>query len=215
MPVLCTNISPGLRVRTSLDTQRRLPYNPHTPPKPKRSPNDFAPSPAVTLTNNCTDRSGADLLKRRLDQGVANKRDESYMGYEIWLPRPPKVDKPRSVYNAASLAYIGDCIYEDALLQKLLNDNYLTEEERNVLRWGKNIGSAKTRSRKRAGVAVYNRASSLETLVDWFSVPDKCKSIGRSHAKAGIFNWIFYSRHFRGREYLTSRRWKTHFCYRR
>lgn len=69
MPVLCTNISPGLRVRTSLDTQRRLPYNPHTPPKPKRSPNDFAPSPAVTLTNNCTDRSGADLLKRRLDQG--------------------------------------------------------------------------------------------------------------------------------------------------
>ncbi|XP_021902957.1 uncharacterized protein LOC110818393 isoform X3 [Carica papaya] len=195
MPVLCTNISPGLRVRTSLDTQRRLPYNPHTPPKPKRSPNDFAPSPAVTLTNNCTDRSGADLLKRRLDQGVANKRDESYMGYEIWLPRPPKVDKPRSVYNAASLAYIGDCIYElyarrhfffpplnieeyndrvtavvrceaqDALLQKLLNDNYLTEEERNVLRWGKNIGSAKTRSRKRAGVAVYNRASSLETLI--------------------------------------------------
>lgn len=51
------------------------------------------------------------LLKLH-DAGVANKRDESYMGYEIWLPRPPKVDKPRSVYNAASLAYIGDCIYE-------------------------------------------------------------------------------------------------------
>lgn len=37
---------------------------------------------------------------------------------------------------------------------------------RNVLKWGKNIGSAaKTRTKKRAGVAVYNRASSLETLV--------------------------------------------------
>lgn len=37
---------------------------------------------------------------------------------------------------------------------------------RDVLRWGKNIGgSAKTRTKKRAGVAVYNRASSLETLV--------------------------------------------------
>lgn len=38
--------------------------------------------------------------------------DESYMGYERWLPAPPKVKKPRSVFNAASLAYVGDCIYE-------------------------------------------------------------------------------------------------------
>lgn len=119
------------------------------------------------------------------------------MGYERWLPSPPEVKKPRSVYNAASLAYIGDCIYElyarrhflfpplnieeyndrvmavvrceaqDALLQKLVNDNYLSQEERDVLRWGKNIGSAKTRTVKRAGVAVYNRASSLETLVGY------------------------------------------------
>ncbi|KAI7983549.1 hypothetical protein LOK49_LG15G00916, partial [Camellia lanceoleosa] len=35
---------------------------------------------------------------------------------------------------------------------------------RDVLRWGKNIGSAKTWTKKRAGVVVYNRASSLETL---------------------------------------------------
>ncbi|KAJ6715357.1 MINI-RIBONUCLEASE 3 [Salix viminalis] len=107
----------------------------------------------------------------------------------------PKVEKPRSVFNAASLAYIGDSIFElyarrhflfpplsieehndrvmavvrceaqDALLQKLLNDNYLSEEERVVLRWGKNVGSTKTRTKRRVGVAVYNRASSLETLV--------------------------------------------------
>ena len=34
------------------------------------------------------------------------------MGYDTWLPSAPKVEKPRSTYNAASLAYIGDCIYE-------------------------------------------------------------------------------------------------------
>lgn len=28
------------------------------------------------------------------------------------MPSPPKVEKPRSMYNAASLAYIGDSIYE-------------------------------------------------------------------------------------------------------
>lgn len=45
--------------------------------------------------------------------------DESYLGYERWLPSPPKVQKPRSVFNAASLAYIGDCIYEVCLRLKL------------------------------------------------------------------------------------------------
>lgn len=107
------------------------------------------------------------------------------------------MEKPRSVFNAASLAYVGDCIYElyarrhflfpplnieeyndrvtavvrceaqDAMLQKLINDDFLSEQERDVLRWGKNVGSSKTRTKKRAGVAVYNRASSLETLVGY------------------------------------------------
>lgn len=40
------------------------------------------------------------------------ERDEFYLGYERWLPSPPEVQKPRSMLNAASLAYIGDCIYE-------------------------------------------------------------------------------------------------------
>lgn len=34
------------------------------------------------------------------------------MGYDVWLPSAPKVEKPRSVFNAASLAYVGDCIFE-------------------------------------------------------------------------------------------------------
>lgn len=54
--------------------------------------------------------------------------DDLYLGYERWLPTPPKVQKPSSpkipkpsapkvqkpqtVLNAASLAYLGDCIYE-------------------------------------------------------------------------------------------------------
>lgn len=46
--------------------------------------------------------------------------DESYLGYERWLPNPPKVEKPRSVFNAASLAYVGDCIYEVCFLFTLL-----------------------------------------------------------------------------------------------
>lgn len=123
--------------------------------------------------------------------------ESTYMGYERWLPSPPKVDKPQSSFNAAMLAYIGDCIYElyarrhflvpalrmddynervmavvrceaqDALLQKLLKDRILTGQERIILRWGKNGISSKTKTTKRAGVAVYNRASSLETLIGY------------------------------------------------
>uniref|UniRef100_A0ACD5VT86 Uncharacterized protein n=1 Tax=Avena sativa TaxID=4498 RepID=A0ACD5VT86_AVESA len=120
------------------------------------------------------------------------------MGFEKWwLPPAPEVKKPRSLYNAASLAYLGDCIYElyarrhfffpplsineynkrvmdvvkceaqDLLLNKLLGEDFLTQEERDILRWGRNIVSSKTRTRKRAGIAVYNRASSLETLIGY------------------------------------------------
>ncbi|KAI3866886.1 hypothetical protein MKX03_027119 [Papaver bracteatum] len=123
------------------------------------------------------------------------KIDESHLGCERWLPAAPEVKKPRSIYNAASLAYLGDCIYElyarrhflfpplsveeyndrvmavvrceaqDALLKKLLSDDFLSVEERDILRWGKNIDTGKTKTTRRAGAAVYNRASSLETLV--------------------------------------------------
>ncbi|GAV87943.1 Ribonuclease_3 domain-containing protein [Cephalotus follicularis] len=206
MPSLSMSSSPSVRVRASWDLQERRSYNRNAPRKPKKSPdpnyNSFTPSlititPTVTLTASTTQTQSlavADLLKRP-SQGIVMKSDDTYLGYERWLPSPPKVEKPRSVYNAAALAYLGDCIYElyarrhflfpplnieefndrvmavvcceaqDALLQKLLADNYLTKEERDILRWGKNIGSAKTRTRKRAGVAVYNRASSLETLI--------------------------------------------------
>ncbi|KAK4427331.1 Mini-ribonuclease 3 [Sesamum alatum] len=183
----------------SVDTEHRLSYNPHrTYPK---KPDALAAASASTLTTTL-DKSTAkisisDLLKRDISKNRHVEFADSYLGYETWLPSPPKVEKPRSVLNPASLAYIGDCIYElyarrhflfpplnneeyndrvmavvrceaqDAMLQKLMNDNILSQEERDVLRWGKNIGSSKTKTKKRAGSAVYNRASSLETLVGY------------------------------------------------
>lgn len=41
--------------------------------------------------------------------------DDTYMGYDRWSPSPPKLEKPRSVFNAASLAFIGDSFYEVCL----------------------------------------------------------------------------------------------------
>lgn len=187
---------------SSIDTTQRLPYNPHrTTPKKPQKPDSLSAISTISLSPSTTrsNISVSDLLKREIPKSTQEivKPDGTYMGYDVWLPSAPKVEKPRSVLNAASLAYIGDCIFElyarrhflfpplsiedyndrvmavvrceaqDAMLQKLTNDNILTEEERGVLRWGKNVGSGKTKTKKRAGVAVYNRASSLETLVGY------------------------------------------------
>ncbi|XP_027341363.1 uncharacterized protein LOC113854534 [Abrus precatorius] len=190
-----------LEVRGSWDTQQRLPYNPNAPRKLKKN-NVPVPIPTPTSTAPITRKEQyiSDLLKRATPLPTlahVEEHDETYLGLERWLPTPPKVVKPRSVFNAATLAYIGDCIYElyarrhflfpplsideyndrvmavvrceaqDALLQKLLDTDFLSDQERDVLRWGKNIGSSKTKTKKRAGAAVYSRASSLETLVGY------------------------------------------------
>ncbi|XP_072981192.1 uncharacterized protein [Typha angustifolia] len=177
-----------VRVRASWDTNPtpkplRLPKA--TPKPPPRLPTPNSTAPAIPRT----------ALLEREEKGEVGER---YLGFERWwLPSAPKVKKPRSIYNAASLAYLGDCIYElyarrhflfpplsineynervmkvvrceaqDVLLKKLLDEDYLTEEERDILRWGKNIATSKSRTTKRAGVAVYNRASSLETLIGY------------------------------------------------
>ncbi|KAL2332285.1 hypothetical protein Fmac_019866 [Flemingia macrophylla] len=203
--LLCVSSSSSLKfvVKASWDTQQRLPYNPNAPRKLKKN---IVPSPSSTSTTPITrkrDQYISDLLKRAAPLptighvDVEEEQDETYLGYEKWVPTPPKVVKPRSVFNAATLAYIGDCIYElyarrhflfpplgieeyndrvmavvrceaqDALLQKLLESNFLSDQERDVLRWGKNIVSSKTKTKRRAGSAVYSRASSLETLVGY------------------------------------------------
>ncbi|RID49271.1 hypothetical protein BRARA_H00082 [Brassica rapa] len=197
--------SSGL-VRAALDTKpKKLRYNPNAPRNVKRNPNSttsFVPpsspssSPAATVLTT-TSVSVSDLLKRPASKEDIGGDEDSCVGYEKWFPSPPKVGKPRSVFNAASLAYIGDSIYEIyarrhflfpplsieeyndrvravvrceaqyALLHKLLDEDFLTKDEREILRWGKNVGSVKTRSTRRAGVAVYNKASSLETLIGY------------------------------------------------
>ncbi|KAM3267692.1 mini-ribonuclease 3 isoform X3 [Capsicum chacoense] len=195
MAILLPLFSISLNVQaSSIDTVQRLPYNPHrTTPKKPQKPDSLSPISTISLSPI----SVSDLLKREISKSSEVKSEGTYMGYDVWLPSAPKVEKPRSVFNAASLAYIGDCILElyarrhflfpplsieeyndrvmavvrceaqDAMLQKLMNENILSEEERGVLRWGKNVGSGKTKTKKRAGVAVYNRASSLETLVGY------------------------------------------------
>ncbi|XP_052183678.1 uncharacterized protein LOC127795812 [Diospyros lotus] len=191
-------------VSASWDTHQRLPYNPHrtTPKKPQtHKPTTLYPPTATatpTPSTKLRDSSTSTLLILNTEKITSQgKMEDTYLGYDTWLPSPPKVKKPRSIYNAASLAYIGDCVYElyarrhflfpplnieeynsrvtavvrceaqDTMLKKLLNENYLSEEERDVLRWGKNISSAKTRTKRRVGVAAYNRASSLETLIGY------------------------------------------------
>ncbi|GER46935.1 mini-ribonuclease 3 [Striga asiatica] len=212
MALSMLSLSSAIRASSvPLDVEHRLPYNSRRT-RPKK-PDALTAAPPTNLTTTLDKRSPkisvSDLLKRDISksaQGVGadhfnftgvgvEELGGSYLGYETWLPTPPKVEKPRSVLNPASLAYIGDCIYElyarrhflfpplnieeyndrvmavvrceaqDAILQKLRSDSFLSQEERDVLRWGKNINSSKTRTKKRAGVAVYNRASSLETLV--------------------------------------------------
>ncbi|CAG7877648.1 unnamed protein product [Brassica rapa] len=192
-------LSASSTVRAALDTQPRLPYNPNAPRKVKKTPNgnSFLPPPLPPPPSPRISISVDDLLKRPESKELSVEVDDSYMGYETWSPSPPKLEKPRSVFNAASLAFIGDSIYElyarrhflfpplsiedyndrvravvrceaqYALLKKLIDDDFLTKEERDVLRWGKNLGSARTRTRRRAGVAVYNKASSLETLIGY------------------------------------------------
>ncbi|KAK1575788.1 hypothetical protein Q3G72_008294 [Acer saccharum] len=93
--------SSSLRVRASFDTQQRLSYNPNALKNPKKTLASTAkpppPPPPLTLTIRL-DPSVFDLLKTP--------------SQDVWLPNAPKVQKPRSVFNEAALACIGDCIYE-------------------------------------------------------------------------------------------------------
>ncbi|MCL7041954.1 hypothetical protein MKW94_011934 [Papaver nudicaule] len=172
---------------------------------PNTIPNPSLKNPKATTIKKKELISTSDLLKLNHTNPTktkVGKVDESHLGCERWLPDAPEIKNPRSIYNAASLAYLGDCIYElyarrhfffpplsveeyndrvmavvrceaqDALLKKLLADDFLSVEERDILRWGKNINTGKTKTTRRAGAAVYNRASSLETLVGHLYLTD-------------------------------------------
>ncbi|CAO2840180.1 unnamed protein product [Amaranthus hypochondriacus] len=114
-------------VRASWDTQQIQPYNRNAPRKiNNKNKNKNQKSDSLSLfkpsTPTCTSQDNMslkidvdDLLNFKLptiSQEPVKTEDSTYLGYERWLPSPPKVEKPRSSYNAAALAYIGDCIYE-------------------------------------------------------------------------------------------------------
>lgn len=58
--------------------------------------------------------------------GEVEKMDDTYLGFDRWLPSPPKVQKPRSMFNAAALAYLGDCIYEVCFVFNLFSSIQIT-----------------------------------------------------------------------------------------
>lgn len=65
MPTMMISQKLSIRVRaSSLDTQQRLPYNPHRT-KPKKPP---PPPPPLPLTNTRTDLSLSNLLSRNHPQ---------------------------------------------------------------------------------------------------------------------------------------------------
>ncbi|KAI5055696.1 hypothetical protein GOP47_0029217 [Adiantum capillus-veneris] len=133
------------------------------------------------------------------------KEEDDGQRCNLWLPEAPLVPRPRAHYNAASLAYLGDCIYElyvrchflsppqsiekyntlvmglvcceaqDISLRLLLKDDFLSEEERDIVRWGKNVQTNHKKATKRAGAAVYSRASSLETLIGYLYLTNQSR----------------------------------------
>ncbi|CAO2840179.1 unnamed protein product [Amaranthus hypochondriacus] len=177
-------------VRASWDTQQIQPYNRNAPRKiNNKNKNKNQKSDSLSLfkpsTPTCTSQDNMslkidvdDLLNFKLptiSQEPVKTEDSTYLGYERWLPSPPKLYARRHFlapalsiedYNDHVMSVVR-CEAQDALLHKLCNEDFLSIEERDILRWGKNITSAKSRTTKRAGVAVYNRASSLETLIGY------------------------------------------------
>lgn len=146
-------------------------------------------------------------IRRLLDRQALVRPDSSSSAVQdnakVWLPSAPPVEKPRAVHNAASLAFLGDSIYEvyarrhfltppqdvntyskrvmnlvcceaqDSMLQYLLKGSFLTDVERDVLRWGKNIETGQRRASRRAGTKAYSSASSLETLIGYLYLTDQ------------------------------------------
>lgn len=108
------------------------------------------------------------------DGGADGGRGEGQAA-TTWLPPPPHAPRPRAIHNPASLAFLGDGIYElyarrhfllppqtldrynasvtavvrceaqDLLLQGLLRDGTLSAEERDIVRWGRNATGTGTR----------------------------------------------------------------------
>ncbi|KAJ0988012.1 hypothetical protein J5N97_006368 [Dioscorea zingiberensis] len=108
--IACARVS--VVVRASWDTSP-IPKPLKPPPRPstiQTAPS--SPSPTTAVIEKVKSTPPSEVLSSNRVNGHRGKSEEKYLGYERWLPIAPKVKKPRAIYNAASLAYMGDCIYE-------------------------------------------------------------------------------------------------------
>ncbi|XP_042485826.1 uncharacterized protein LOC122066065 [Macadamia integrifolia] len=106
-----------VRVKASWDTQpRTIPNTNHSSFSKNKNPNvlhQSTPQSRITISTTATrELSASELLGLNRRSPSQGKSEELYLGYERWLPAAPEVKKPRSIYNAATLAYMGDSIYE-------------------------------------------------------------------------------------------------------
>ncbi|ONM28883.1 Ribonuclease III family protein [Zea mays] len=170
-------------------------------PKPSKAKAKPPPPPATTTPARPPPLTHADLFARSSE---AQGRSDSFsFGVQLYARRhfffpPLSINE----YNKRVMDVV-KCESQDLLLNKLLGEDFLTEEERDILRWGRNIVSSKTRTRKRAGIAVYNRASSLETLVCntltlyWISLPHKFQTVGTTDVSIGLHKWCLITAYCR------------------
>ncbi|GAQ80548.1 hypothetical protein KFL_000560370 [Klebsormidium nitens] len=137
-----------------------------------------------------------------LDELMGQDLDRGTIG-SGWLPPPPEIARPRAQFNAGTMAYLGDGVYQmyakrhfllppktvnalnervlglvrcetqAAMLRKLCNGAFLTEEERAIVRWGKNAAQDSSRKAiRRAGGKAYGEATALETLIGFLYLTD-------------------------------------------
>ncbi|GJP62780.1 hypothetical protein CLOP_g19806 [Closterium sp. NIES-67] len=149
----------------------------------------------ISTASDVNQRLISSAASQPLDNSESASQPLDVSDPRVWLPPPPDVPRPRATHNAAMLAYIGDGIYElyarrhflnppsaiatycqrvtavvcceaqDALLRRLLNSKTLTEEERDVVRWGRNASTGARKAKGRAGSTVYANATALETVI--------------------------------------------------
>lgn len=153
------------------------------------------------------------LVRRLVKQNVLT--DEERWAVQLFWSRANVVQTLCGTPPCSNCVWISSLWYINAFLRLWVDEIDHLEENtnspaiciswraccsrRDVLRWGRNIDAGNRSARRRAGGAVYNSASSLETLVrSRISLPSCCgrvctvhKSIFRDHHDSKIEKTIF------------------------
>ncbi|KAK1576169.1 hypothetical protein Q3G72_011466 [Acer saccharum] len=145
--------SSSLRVRASFDTQQRLSYNPNAPKNPNKA-----------LASTAKPPPPPPLSWRSLSQPDWTLRFLTFSSALVKLYACRHL-----LFPALSIEEYNDRVTTVVRCEAQKSPFDLLVWFvccRDVLRWGKNVGTSKTRTRRRVGIAVdiavYNRASSLK-----------------------------------------------------